>query len=512
MAKFGSKQLGDAVAVGAVTATDARIWFRAQEPGQFSVSVWPRGKPALTFTKQATIAPANRTDNTKNVEIRGLHPLNRYLYEVRRESSGDLIGRGSFDSAPSESTGTPRRFSFALMSCHQPFNTDGRLSERSMRMLKLVPKVLRDYDAKFVIQAGDQIYSDVPENFSLINPHYYATKVNPARRDITQASAYEVRQAFQERYRIFWQIPQWQEVLAGYPCYPILDDHEIMDDWGTDPKTTENYHNLLKGAREAYFDYQGSRILPRQLALSPELHYSFSYGNVSFFIMDIRSRRRMIVDDEDDVCGSVLYSESQFKALEAFLIANRHQRAIFIVVSVPIVHLPSWLADLGGALFGSRVDFADHWSLELNVPHRNRIMELLYKQHQLNPEQRLAFLSGDVHIGCAFEIRWEGGHHGRIYQFTSSAVSNRMKKIETYFSLLGPQEKTKMCCGDGLDAEAHLLEAREGISDGNPFGGLNIGIVEVEDVGDYSTIQFKLIGYPYDDKTSHETMFGSDEL
>ncbi|MBI5482068.1 MAG: hypothetical protein HY906_24650, partial [Deltaproteobacteria bacterium] len=55
---------------------------------------------------------------------------------------------GSFETAPADHSETPDPFSFAFMSCHQPFNSpDGTLSERAMRMLRLAPAVLRRHDA-----------------------------------------------------------------------------------------------------------------------------------------------------------------------------------------------------------------------------------------------------------------------------------------------------------------------------------------------------------------------------
>ncbi len=45
----------------------------------------------------------------------------------------------------------------------------------------------------------------------------------------------------------------------------ILDDHEIVDNFGTPPEHSEPaFQNLRAGALDAFYDYQGARALQRQ--------------------------------------------------------------------------------------------------------------------------------------------------------------------------------------------------------------------------------------------------------
>ena len=48
--------------------------------------------------------------------------------------------------------------------------------------------------------------------------------------------------------------------------------------------------------------------------------------------------------------------------------------------------------------------------------------------------------------------------------------------------------------------------------DENPFGGLNVGIIQIKNRGNNSNINFKLIGYEPDEQWNAETMFESGEL
>jgi alkaline phosphatase D len=513
MGKFEQSQLGDMVAVGMTTSTSVRLWMRTQRPGKHRIEIYPGNPNQSNIVVETTVGADNSNDHTHSVlypdDFPNAAPLvsnNRYRYRIVRTQDTTPLGEGFFGTAPASDAETPDKYSIAVMSCHQPFNSDGSISDRSMRMLRLVPKVLDGYKAKCVIVCGDQIYADAPENFSLINPHY-AQKIIPAKSSIFEWTSDEVRRAYQERYRIFWSMNEVRHMYANYPCYPILDDHEIIDDWGSSiAHADKKFANLCQGAKEAYFDYQASRVRQRTDVLPDSFHYEFDYGSLGGFVMDIRSQRKAGKTNQ-------LYSDKQFKDLEKFLDKNGQKRVLLIVTSVPVVHLPSWLTDVGAALVGDKIDFPDHWAYSKNLFARDRLLTRLHRHQEAHPKQRVVLVSGDVHIGCAFAIHWQNGKKPKLYQLTSSAVSNRMKKSDTYFSKVGPDMVSKLKCNDGKpSARVNLLKAAEGSDDNNPFGGLNIGIIEVTDRGDHSTVNLKLIGYPASDNTVHETMFGSGEL
>ena len=513
MGKFGETQLVNMVAVGKVTPVSVRLWMRSSRPGKHHIEIDPYTEGEPTIIVPTVIAGDGAADFTHSVEYprdfpgaAPLTPSSRYNYRIVRDSDGAPIGAGRFATTPASDDQTPEGYAVALMSCHQPFNTDGELSERSVRMLRLVPEVLSGYNAKFVITCGDQIYADVPQDFSLLNPHY-AQKLDSTKQSILDWSAAEVRRAYQERYRIFWSMNEVRHMYANYPCYPILDDHEIMDDWGSNAAHSQKrFANLAQGAREAYFDYQGSRVCARGAKLPLSFHYEFGYGSLGAFVWDIRSQRR--TGDRENR----LYSPKQFADFERFLNKNGHKRVLLIVTSVPVVHLPSWLTDVGAALVGDTIDFPDHWSYKKNVPARDRLLIRLHQHQEAHPNQRVVLVSGDVHVGCAFAIHWRYGKKAKLYQLTSSAVSNRMKKRDTYFSEIPPNLVSKLACKDGPSARVNLLKAAEGRDSNNPFGGLNIGIIGIRDRGDHSTVNLKLIGYPEADKLTPVTMFGTGEL
>jgi alkaline phosphatase D len=259
----------------------------------------------------------------------------------------------------------------------------------------------------------------------------------------------------------------------------------------------------------AYHDYQGSRIRYPGAVPPPSYHYGFDYGRVGVFVLDIRTQR--------DITKGQLYGQAQLDDLKVFL--TKHSQgthdAVFIVASVPVVHIPEWLANVGAAIFGGSIDFPDHWSYSKNVGARDSFLKVLHDHQVANPRQKMALLSGDVHIGVGFGIHWIGDNKPILYQFTSSAISNRLKRREVFFSKLGPGLVQTIDCNWGGSARASLIGTQGGSLSppaNNPFGGLNVGIVEVRRRQDHSTIRFKLVGYEPDKEFANSVMFDSGEL
>lgn len=500
---FEVSQMKRMVAVGAVTDRTARIWLRSDLAGEVGVSVQPKGKPALRREMSALVTDTD-ADQTHTVLVTNLSPLTEYRYEVRRTAGNRFIGKGRFETFPADDADTPEKVSIALMSCHQPFGDDGRPCGKRMRLLKLMPAILRENDVKLILLAGDQIYSDIPSDRSLFYRHYTKKWNLPSGDSILNWGSATVREAFQERYRIFWEMREVRSLYANYPCYPILDDHEIMDDWGAAKiHSTRKFARLRKGAREAYFDYQGSRMGPRKKRLPPSFDYSFSYGNIGIFVFDLRSQRRAGANPR-------LYGRDQYARFRTFLSRNKKKAVLLIMVSVPVVHLPEWLSDIGAALLGHTVDFPDHWSYHNNRPDRDRLLNALYHQKVVFPDQKIILVSGDVHMGCAFSIEWKGkGDRPIIYQFTSSAISNRTKKIFTEFLKAPLKLAGKIRLKGGARVKTRLLDPAEYME--NPFGGLNIGMVDVYRSGGSSSINLRLVGYE-EGHSSYRDFFRSRRL
>jgi alkaline phosphatase D len=488
---FREDQARNLIATGRIDARSVRIWCRAERGGPLKLRI--RGaKGAFDRTVQLVV-PGDRDHTacaTYPDDFPGepaLEPITAYRCDLRSEAGDLIVGEAAFETAPLGAGDTPDSFSVGIVSCHQPFVDQGTIPDQRLAVLKALPAWFSRHNVKFVMMMGDQVYSDAPGPFSLFKPEHART-VGPSG-DIFGWSPEQVRTAFQERYRIFWSPIAWRKLMASWPSHPILDDHEIYDDWGSLPAADEQRRErIVQGGRLAYMDYQGARESAWDGQTLPAAHdYQFRYGTVAGFVFDLRSERSMAQ-------GRVV-SEEQLGRFESFLADNAGAEALLLVTSVPFVHIPEWLARKGPQ-FAPGVDFVDHWSAPHNLADRARIVTLL-RRHLEKPQangQKVVIVGGDVHVGGAFALRLVGT--GRpVFQLTSSAVSNPVNDpVDRWLSGLGPALFDTFSRTADNTLEVKLLEPRHGAPGANPFTGMNAGLVQFQKVGGRTNVRLRLLG------------------
>ena len=509
-ARFAGRQIERMVSVGPVGPRSVRIWMRADVPGMHELQILENSR----VTKTSKIMVSQSNDQTATITYpspndRPLDPLTRYEYRVVRTSQQPtVLGHGTFETAPASDAQTPSKVVIAVTSCHQPFAADGTLDNDASRMLRLLPRILKKNNVKFVLACGDQIYADSPKRFSLFGNPYLIRGAAAGKTDIRACSDQEVRRAYDMRYRMFWSMPQIREMYANYPCYPAIDDHEIKDAWGSLPEHSNPTQLTIKhGARLAYFDYQASPFLPPTTSLPRSFHYSFSYGNIGIFVMDIRSERTAASRPQ-------MFSVAQLDDLKQFLRVNKDKKVLLIVCSVPIVYTPSGLANTLAKL--GKDEVLDHWATKKNQPARSALLSLLHDHQQKHPQQRVAIVSGDIHIGNALMIHWRGGNKPRLYQFTSSAITNHegwwtRGAIKIPPAFVSNVDFPGSCYGGRCSGEITHLPGVSMDRSENPFTGRNVGLIEIERFGEVSNIKFKLVGV-HPTEESQVTYFESGYL
>jgi alkaline phosphatase D len=388
------------------------------------------------------------------------------------------LGGGRFVTAPPPDA-APAPLRVGLLSCHEPFDAAGVVHERARRMLRIAGETLRAPDVAFAVLAGDQVYADHPPRCSLFDARFFAREAPPGRRSILDCTRAEVRALYQRRYRAFWAFPEWRRLQAQLATYPILDDHEIVDNWGS----IEEHHgprwaNLRDGALDAFHDYQASRVLPRR---GPAFDHGFRWGRTGVYVTDLRSQRRATRET------TLVLGDAQHARLAAWLAASGDLDALLLVVSVPIMHLAEAAATLIGKLFPG--DAADRWTFANALPCRDRLLRAVHTHARAHPRQRIVMLAGDIHVGCAFRLDWSDGTPALI-QLTSSAVSNVTSPVVRLGAKLVPHTVGDVW-GDGFTGRGALIPS---VVDGeHPYPGLNFGLVDL-DGGRPARLRFRLVG------------------
>ena len=484
------------VAIGMVSHDSANIWFRSHRPGPVTVRWWPKEATEQAAWTTIDIAEDNSADNTGLVTIpvdgERFTPMTRYRYALVHADDGKEMGNGGFETFPATEDDTPTRFSIAVASCHQPFLPDGTLRPDSSRMLTAVRRCMTERNTKFLLMVGDQMYADFPEPLSLFNRDYFATLKPYDKETLCDCTTSTVRRLYQDRYRIFWNQREWQRLQCEHPCLPILDDHDILDNWGSRPVyQNEKWQNVGLGARRAYFDYQGKRVQVREFlddSLPDSFDYHFCYGNTATFVMDLRSNRTAGDNGQ-------LYSPLQQQAFEDFLQASSNKKVLLVVLSVPVIHLPRFIAKMVAKLPHTGEDFSDRWSTGSHIDDRDRMLKIL-RVHSLRfPCQKIILLSGDIHIGCVHAISWKAGGPD-IYQLTSSPITHKTPMlVQLGSNLLIKANRNVMTRRKQLEADVRLLGGTGGYR-ANPYGGRNIGMIEIHtpSPGAEPTITFLIYG------------------
>jgi phosphodiesterase/alkaline phosphatase D-like protein len=467
------------VAVGAVSDRQARLWLCTDASGPFTVEVWTcqgEGRAAVVADRRPPEADGTMAFTLPDdaSAIGPLRPATVYNFRIIVTRTGEPIGEGRFETAPPE--GARSSFTFAFMSCHQPFHRDGSMHPEAARMLATLEPALEGRGVKYVLCIGDQIYADAPRASSLLRPD--------RERPLLEAPVNTIRARYQARYRQFWAFPEVRRLQACWPTWYIWDDHEIVNDWGARRLHQQPaWRRLFEGARGAFVDYQASRALQSGVSQPSAFHQAFGWGATATFVMDLSSQRSMREDEAQ------VYGDDQLTALKAFLDAQRGRDVVFVVVSVPLVYLPDWVVALGEHVPGQGATFGTRWNAAQNRRACDRLLDVLWAHQRAVSGQRLVLLSGDVHQGAALALRWPDG--ALAYQFVSSPVTN---------ALQGWRERLAKRLAFSMSHVRHGAERLATVRLGcahpgqrNPVNRLNIGVVSVKGEEDGAAIRFEIL-------------------
>ncbi len=274
--------------IGVVTPGSARIWARADTGGGHEIR-WREQKGAGEIQRAPIRLDNADRDFTGSIEIAdGLEPDRRYAVTLHDRDGAQLAG-GVFRTSPLPDH-PPERFAIGLMSCNQPFTRQGLVSDSAEPMLEAACQAFEEYDVRQVVLAGDQLYADRPSPLSLFDQRHFASVAPPGRESVQECSAQEVRHLFHERYRHFWNLPGWQRLLSSYPCHPILDDHDILDNWGSaEEHTNPEWQSYRTGALQAYQDYQHALVSAPADNLPHHFDYAIEFADTATYVMDLQS-------------------------------------------------------------------------------------------------------------------------------------------------------------------------------------------------------------------------------
>ena len=477
--KLPNKQIGLKVGpfIG-VSHDSARIWFEADMLGKYTISIWEETQKS----KKRKYAIETNSDGIGQQEVVDLNANTIYKYQIFDVQDNELLDKSvnpGFTTFPEP--GQDVDLSFAFMSCHKPFKLvyrlrglgyemphllkipyltkkDRVLNESSLVMWKKLASlnsIESESRPRFLLGIGDQIYAD--ELWKKEGNGLPLKYLKTAQHD-------EQIEAYSNIYRKQLGLHPVSSVTLNTPVFFTWDDHEIRDGWGSHGDEKECMY-MFEAATEAYHKYQ---LKHNPFVNTKEGYYAFKYGNIGFVVLDLRRYRDCMADPP------TLLSDNQFDWLQQWLTDNSKDcRVVFIVCSVPLVHLSYAISRRAGKVYmkhtGLADDLRDQWNSKAYISDAKRFIHLLFDISN-QKGVRIAILGGDVHVGTFAAIRsFDPKHelHPVIYQFTSSPISNKPTKIAKYLDSIWPEFEV----GKDMHYKARLLDT---------FVNRNFGLVHIQ--------------------------------
>ena len=481
MSAWDETSLGDAIVAGVAAEDRSRIWVHGARGGEVRVRA-RRGAEVVAEVPLILEAERGCTAAT-TLEMPGCAGERVELELVR---DGRTVARARTRLCPGARAWANQRMTFAVASCHQPFTDAGEVHPASASMLEAARVQVEADDAAFVLLMGDQLYADAPASKSLFDPDYVASL---GFEDILDLSAAEVRRVFQHRYERFAGVPGFSRLLASVGTIPMPDDHEFVDNFGTHPDHAgPRWRAFKQGALQAYRDHQGARTALAERP-SDSLDYAFTWGPVAVYGLDIRSNR------ETAEGKTRAYTGQQLEDLRGFLARTADMPVLALMVSIPLVHVSSRWVDAAARVLPLGSDLHERWSHASCVEARDVLLGTILDHAVRNPRQKIILLGGDVHAGSAYQVDF-ADDGVQLLQLTSSPLSNEEGWLNARAGEAAAQALSSLELSDGRSATVTSLRGRSEDLDRNPYGGLNLGLVDIStDAEGLATIGLRLVGH-----------------
>jgi hypothetical protein len=189
------------------------------------------------------------------------------------------------------------------------------------------------------------------------------------------------------------RMPALRRVTSALPSYPLLDDHEVVDNWEPEHPPTPAH----RAALGAYIDFQHKMVAdPATVPREGPFDYTLAPAGYPVYMLDTRSWRsaRTLRPGTQALDDAALCTPAQMAALEHWLESGPIDVPKFIVSAVAVFPMPRT------AVFGAPAERIglDDWS---GYPATQRaLLELL--RH--SSTRHVVLLSGDRHLSSVSSL------------------------------------------------------------------------------------------------------------
>ena len=290
----------DGVASGDVTSTRAILWARADTAENYKVEIFDNAALHPPKVFQGKMKTDASRDYTLKIDASGLQPNTQYWFRFKKDldTGGTVLSDvGTFKTAPASNTAANVKLGYTGDSDTTLVN--GVPAFNDFKTLQ----ALQGENTDAWIYLGDTIYSD-----SSFRPTGPATTLA------------EYRQAYRDG-RTYANL---RNLLESTSTYPLMDDHEVVNDYTAATVDPARY----AAGRKAFLENMPIRetgLLHDPSCAGDPLYRKYSWGSsVDLFVLDERSCRsaESVAACQNDLAPTLPPAARQVFPFNLFLTPN----------------------------------------------------------------------------------------------------------------------------------------------------------------------------------------------
>jgi len=278
-----SQEITNSIVVGGVTNSSARFWMRISEAGLINVELSENDNFSQVISGNE-INVDSSTDYAGIIDVSGLKSETLYYYRAVINGNPEEYNGRRFTTFPVQ--GEKSNFSFAFGACQQ----SGSFLPSDTEAGNVFREILK-HDIRFFLQLGDWTYPDTTDFLPLVS-NFFSVNFEAVQK------SYHAK--FNKDYPM-------DSLLRILPVDYIYDDHDYMNNnssaltssfyipvrpnfLGDDFLALEfaNPFEARENSINGYIENFPGYPLANE---SRGIYHKFSFGNVDFFALDLRSQR-----------------------------------------------------------------------------------------------------------------------------------------------------------------------------------------------------------------------------
>lgn len=350
--------------VGAVTQQSARVFARTDEQAVVTIE-YSEDSTLIPFSISSPLITNSISDFTANIDLNDLKTDTVYYYRVVVDGVPQQVAPFPFfRSFPLE--GIPQNFKFVVMTDLINVGTNSTVS------IPLYEKVKAENPA-FVVILGDWDHRN-PNDLNSMRTMYKQTRGSGSQAGLDFSTS----------------------ISPFFPIFHIWDDHDIG------MNNADKTYAAKGQALQVFKEYWPTPPLANPNA---GIWHDFTYGNVEFFMLDVRFQR----DSADDPDGP------DKSMLDGDMIANGQKQWLLDGL---LNSTARWKIIASGVAFNEGTKPSDNWAAYMN--ERSEILDFI----EANNIQGVIIMSGDLHSGGAIDDGTNSGVPEMNVPFTALTGHN----------------------------------------------------------------------------------------